>query len=76
MGGDTSYKYKSVANERISKYITYSFDDTCRYEYSAKNVKDLKYVDIKNLKKQAFKDNYKGFSYTKTIYKVGNRNDK
>lgn len=35
-----------------------------------------KYIDIRNLKKFEFKDNYKGFSYTKTIYKVGNNNDK
>ena len=35
-----------------------------------------KYIDIRNLKKFEFKDNYKGFSYTKTIYKVGNNNYK
>ena len=62
-----------VINENNIDYVLLYHEFISEEDYT----KTLqKYVDIKNLKKQTFKDNYKGFSYTKTIYKVGNRNDK
>lgn len=69
---DLDCEFNEISRNNIDYVLLYH--DFIKEEEYIKIIK--KYIDIRNNKYKCFKDNYKGFSYTKTIYKVGSNNDK